>query len=55
MAADYELTSLTIATESTQMFFEASEEGFASVCPVLTCVDKALHGVTSDFHVLVLK
>ena len=28
---------------------------FASVRPVLTCVDKALHGLTSDFHVLVLK
>ena len=28
---------------------------FASVRLVLTCVDKALHGFTSDFHVLVLK
>ena len=27
LAADYELTSLTIATQSTQMFLEASEEG----------------------------
>ena len=28
---------------------------FASVRPVLTSVDKALHGLTNDFHVLVLK
>ena len=28
---------------------------FASVRLVLTYVDKALHGLTSDFHVLVLK
>ena len=28
LAADYELTSLTIARQSTQMFLEASEEGF---------------------------
>ena len=28
---------------------------FASVRLVLTCVDKALHGFTSDFYVLVLK
>ena len=47
--------SLTIARQSTQMFLEASEEGLASVRPVLTCVDKALHRLTSDFHVLVLK
>ena len=33
-AADYELTSLTIATESTQMLLEASEEGlcFGTSC-----------------------
>ena len=38
---------------------EANEEGFfrvfASVRLVLTCVGKALHGLTSDFHVFVLK
>ena len=28
---------------------------FASVRPVLTCVDKALHELTSDFQVLILK
>lgn len=38
---------------------EANEEGFfrvfASERLVLTCVGKALHGLTSDFHVFVLK
>ena len=34
LAADYELTSLTIARQSTQMFLEASEEGlcFSTSC-----------------------
>ena len=31
MAADYELTSLTIATQSTKMFVEAREEGLCLV------------------------
>ena len=34
LAADYKLTSLTIARQSTQMFLEASEEGlcFSTSC-----------------------
>ena len=42
----YWLTCRPIAMQSTQIF--------ASVRLVLTCVDKALHGLTSDFLVLVL-
>ena len=34
---------------------KAASKIFASVRLVLTCVDKALHGFTNDFHVLVLK
>ena len=46
-----ELTRLTIAPQSTQMFLDASKEGLClTVRPVLKCVDKALHGLTSDFH-----
>ena len=49
LAADYELTSLTIARQSTQMFLEASEKVFASVCPVLTCIDKSSPCINKRF------
>ena len=42
----YWLTCRPIARQSTQMLREASEEIFASVRLVLTCLDKALHAQT---------
>ena len=37
------------------LYKKLARKVFASVRPVVTCVDKGLRGLTSNFHVLVLK
>ena len=51
----YWLTCRPITRQSTQMLREGSKRDLCFSTSCLTCVDKALHGFISDFHVLVLK